>query len=143
MELGALLCTPAKPQCLICPVRAHCSAEAPELLPRKKPRRAPVDLEENCAWIAAEGHILLEQQTGRRWRGLWKLPPLAGSSATVDRTALLLELTYPFTHHRVRLSVYRSSAPPQLLPEQRWFRAAAESLPPMPSPHRRAVSALS
>ena len=36
MELGALICTPRSPQCLICPVREHCRAKNPETLPKKK-----------------------------------------------------------------------------------------------------------
>src|SRR5690625_7513518 len=36
MELGALVCTPKAPMCMLCPVHAHCqaySAEFDELLP--------------------------------------------------------------------------------------------------------------
>src|SRR3954471_23332049 len=78
MELGALVCTPRAPQCLICPVREHCRAENPESLPVKKPRRKTVELEEDCAWIVQGGKLLLEQQTGPRWKGLWKLPQFHG-----------------------------------------------------------------
>jgi A/G-specific adenine glycosylase len=30
MELGALVCLPKKPQCLVCPVRSYCRAQEPE-----------------------------------------------------------------------------------------------------------------
>jgi A/G-specific adenine glycosylase len=76
MELGAILCTPRAPNCLLCPVRKHCGAYLAgtvEVIPRKKPRRKTVLLAEPCAWIARKDRILLEQQTGSRWRGLWKL----------------------------------------------------------------------
>ncbi len=139
MELGALLCIPRQPQCSICPVRAHCRAESPETLPVKKPRRKTVELSEDCAWIVKDGHVLLEQQFGPRWRGLWKLPPLA---VRPEGAALLLALAYPFTHHRVSLSVYTGRAPRALGAEQKWFELANIADAPMPSPHRRAIRRL-
>ncbi|HEV7406625.1 MAG TPA: A/G-specific adenine glycosylase [Chthoniobacteraceae bacterium] len=140
MELGALLCTPRGPQCLVCPVRVHCAgAGAPELFPVKKAPRAQVGLDENCAWIVKRGAVLLEQQTGARWRGLWKLPPLAGGA---PGDPPLWKATYPFTHHRVTLRVYSSGAPRKLGTSQRWFTPVALKEAALPSPHRRAVDAL-
>lgn len=43
MELGATICRPKSPQCLLCPVRHHCHAFADAMtgaLPRKKAKRA-------------------------------------------------------------------------------------------------------
>ena len=82
MELGALICLPRSPKCLICPVQKFCRATDPESLPVKKPRRKTIELSEQCAWITSKDRILLEQQTGTRWCGLWKLPLLRGSAAT-------------------------------------------------------------
>jgi A/G-specific adenine glycosylase len=145
MELGALLCTPRQPQCLVCPVRIYCAGVgAPELFPVKKARRAQVELEENCAWIVKRGAVLLEQQVGARWRGLWKLPLLAGAAnAAVAKEEALWTATYPFTHHRVTLRVYRAAAPRKLSAAQRWFSREALQEAALPSPHRRAVEALS
>jgi A/G-specific adenine glycosylase len=102
MELGALLCIPRQPQCLVCPVREDCQAKEPERLPIKKPRRATVQLIEDCAWSFRDGRVLLEQQTGNRWKGLWKLPRLED----LPPRPPLLEAEYPFTHHRVTLRVF-------------------------------------
>lgn len=140
MELGALLCTPRQPQCLVCPVRAHCAgAGAPELFPVKKARPALVEVDENCAWIVKRGAVLLEQQTGARLRGLWKLPLLVDAAAGEP----LWKTTYPFTHHRVTLRVYEAAAPRKPGATQRWFAPAALQEAALPSPHRRAVDALS
>ena len=52
MELGALVCAPRTPQCLLCPIRTHCAAFAngtAESLPRKKPRRKQIALSEPSA----------------------------------------------------------------------------------------------
>ena len=39
MELGATICLPRKPLCVICPVRSFCAATDPESLPRKRERQ--------------------------------------------------------------------------------------------------------
>jgi len=142
MELGALVCTPRSPACLVCPVREFCAATEPETLPVKKPRRKTVLLTEHCAWSVKEGRILLEQQTGSRWRGLWRLPLLPGA----ERGEPLLALEYPFTHHRITLEVF----PAQFeggegdggLENREWFPLAGLESVPMPSPHRKAVKRL-
>ena len=138
MELGALICTPRAPACLICPVRMFCSAQQPELLPVKKPRPRTVRMVEECGWIVRHGEVLLEQQTGTRWHGLWKLPLLTEPHAGVP----LVALVYPFTNHRVELSVYHGSSPLIMAENQRWFGLADLEMTPMPAPHRRALKRL-
>lgn len=143
MELGALVCTPKAPQCLTCPVRPHCAAEAPETLPVKKPRPKVVKLTEKCAFITrraanGEGEIYLEQQTGKRWRGLWKLPLLGEENGRIPKEPLL-KLEYPFTHHRITLQVYAQEQP-FARDACRWF--SWRELPAMTAPHLRAVRQL-
>ena len=139
MELGALLCAPAKPQCLLCPVREECRTTDPDSLPIKKPRPKIVPLREDCAWIMRGRRILLSQQTGSRWRGLWKLPPL---TTPVNGHEPISFLTYPFTHHRVQLSIYRGAAPERLAPNEQWFLTAELSDVALTAPHRRAIEHL-
>lgn len=139
MELGALLCTPAKPHCLRCPIREDCRTTDPDSLPIKKPRQKTVAMREDCAWIVRGRRILLAQQTGARWRGLWKLPEL---STPVNGHEPLTFLTYPFTHHRVHLSVYPSAAPEQRLANEQWFLLAELRDIALAAPHRRAIEHL-
>jgi A/G-specific adenine glycosylase len=139
MELGALLCTPAKPQCLLCPVREDCRTTDPDPLPIKKPRQKIVAMREDCAWIVRGRRILLAQQTGARWRGLWKLPEL---NTPVNGDEPLSFLTYPFTHHRVHLSIYRAPAPTRLAPNEQWFLSAELADIALTAPHRRAIEHL-
>ena len=136
MELGALVCTPRTPQCPQCPVRAHCRAEHPASLPLKKPRRKTVALAEDCAWIVRDGHLLLAQQTGPRWRGLWKLPAL---TTPVRAAKLLLALDYPFTHHRVTLSVFATAAPKKIAAHDRWIALDEIETIALAAPHKRAI----
>ncbi len=141
MELGALLCTPRAPQCLLCPIRSHCAGfanGAAEELPRKKPRRKQVALAEPCAWTVSRGRVLLEQQIGQRWRGLWKLPSLPAAPDAEP----LLTLDYPFTHHRVTLSVFPQPAPSPLGENHAWHPLASLADVPLAAPHRRAIEKL-
>ena len=141
MELGALVCTPRTPRCGECPIRKSCAASAngtEESLPRKKPRRKQAELAEHCAWTVHRGRILLEHQTGKRWRGLWKLPALPAA----PHTAPLLTIEYPFTHHRVTLSVFPQPAPSPLRENLAWHPLATLSSLPLTAPHRRAIEQL-
>jgi A/G-specific adenine glycosylase len=138
MELGALVCTPRKPRCHACPIRGACATREPESLPRKKPRRQTVPLIEQCLWIARDDDcIVLAQQRGRRWHGLWKLP----RAARVRHGAPMTQLTYAFTHHRVSLQVYRGRSRP-LGATEKWF--ALRELPQvaLAAPHARVIRQL-
>lgn len=137
MELGALLCTPRAPQCLICPIRELCSADEPEKLPIKKARARTIALDEPCAWVRRDGEVLLEQQTGKRWRGMWKLPSTAPLQSKPLHTA-----EYPFTNHRVTLRVFAVRPPRSLGENQAWVRESALAELPLTAPHRRAIRAL-
>ena len=136
MELGALVCTPRAPQCPQCPVRAHCRAKNPAMLPLKKPRRKTIALVEDCAWVVRDGRVLLALQTGPRWRGLWKLPAL---TAPARAAKLLLALDYPFTHHRVTLSVFAAAAPEKIAAHHRWVALDAIETIALAAPHKRAI----
>ena len=63
MELGATLCMPKSPQCLLCPVAQFCEARKlgiAESLPEKRTKRATVEVTLAAAVFADEkGHTLL------------------------------------------------------------------------------------
>ena len=141
MELGALLCTPRQPQCLLCPIQTLCRAESPESLPLKAPRRKTIALQEHAAWIVRDNLLLLEQQKGKRAGGLWKLPLLDSPPLEAP---VLYETVYPFTHHKVTLTVRASTAPARQPENQRWFPLETVLTDaPLTAGHRRAITALS
>jgi len=135
MELGALLCTARSPQCLVCPIRPHCATREPETLPRKRARPKVVAIDEGCGWVIQRDRILLEFQTGPRWRGLWKLPGLRRSS---DEEPIFQSI-YPFTNHKVTLRVHRMAAPRRAGAPLAWVSLADISSLPLAAPHRRAI----
>lgn len=138
MELGALVCTPRNPACETCPVQSFCSASEPASLPVKKTRPKMVLLHEQAALILDNGQILLEQETASRWRGLWRLPV---PEKTPEGKALL-RIQYPFTHHKVTLTIFRGARRKSLSAHQRWFPVAELENVPLPAPYRRALRRL-
>jgi A/G-specific adenine glycosylase len=140
MELGALVCT-RTPRCGACPVADFCAARAEglqEVLPAKKARRRTARLAEPCALITRDGQVLLEHQSGSRWRGLWKLPAMD----RIPETAPDLVLEYPFTHHKITLSVYRQRAPRGDRAGCEWHAIAGLADVPLAAAHRRALQRL-
>jgi A/G-specific adenine glycosylase len=141
LDLGALICVARKPKCNVCPVNAFCRAKNPAALPVRSSRPETKRLIEAHALIVKNGRILLEQSR-QRWRGMWILPPLVVDRLKQSRFQRrpIYESVFPFTHHRVTLSVYRRGAPKRVAPGQRWFGSIEEVA--MPSPHRRAAQSL-
>jgi len=130
MELGATLCKSGKPDCSSCPVRPFCLAVTPEKIPVKPPRKAMIHQRDLRVFSQAKGRVFLVPSDGPRWRGLWLLP------AATREGKVLLELAYIVTRHRIQLEVMSER------PRAGWKAFDPERLPPMPTPHRRALSIL-
>jgi A/G-specific adenine glycosylase len=79
MELGATICTPKNPKCLICPVQGLCRAyefgEQEFYPPKKKPKEWLHIKEKLHCVVNNEGQVLLRLRAPGEWRaGLWDLP---------------------------------------------------------------------
>ena len=95
MELGALVCTPKNPRCLICPVQTHCQARKlglEEELPELPQRRESIRVTMAAALIERKGRYLMYRRTGTEvMKDMWEFPGgecLAGES---PRAALVRE----------------------------------------------------
>ena len=134
MDLGALVCLPRTPKCGICPISEFCRAKNPAVLPIKRPQAPVQELSEAHAFVVQQDKILLEQSR-TRWRGMWILPRLKSQPKSARP---IHSSTFPFTHHRVKLSVFRQKpcAPTR---QRRWFCLDEMDSIPVPSPHRRAI----
>ena len=136
MDLGALVCT-VRPKCEFCPVKGACAATDPSALPRKKARPALRLLAEHHSFSIRRRQVLLEQSQNR-WRGMWMLPRLKTPPASVQP---LHRSEFPFTNHRITLTVFRQRRSPRLATSsQRWFPIDRLDSLPLPSPHRRALA---
>lgn len=79
MELGARVCTPARPRCGECPVSRHCRAldelADPALLPRKAPRKARPHYQVAAGVIWKGAQVLIAQRpSAGLLGGLWEFP---------------------------------------------------------------------
>ena len=79
MELGATVCLPKNPQCLVCPVTEWCRARqlgTQSSLPVKIVPRKSVQEQRILFWIERGGHVLGWQRppTSRLMPGFWELP---------------------------------------------------------------------
>ena len=78
MDLGATVCTPRKPQCLLCPWQAQCLAlkagRAAEL-PVKTRKLKRSRREHWCLWIEqGERTWVMQRPDTGVWAGLWTFP---------------------------------------------------------------------
>jgi A/G-specific adenine glycosylase len=132
MELGATVCMPRAPRCPECPLRSDCDARRAgdaESLPVKARARPPRPLEAVAAWLPRRGRVLAVKRTQKGlMTGLWELPggeiagacdPESGLRAqlaeslglSVTRAEHVGEIDHLFSHRRLRLHVFRCSAP--------------------------------
>ena len=121
MELGATVCTPVRPACLTCPVRASCAGVgAPERYPAKAAKAAVPEAHAVAARIQEDGRILLARrpETGLL-AGLWELPGGLGDNLaavlagrlglTVAHAAPLGVVTHVFSHLRLHTAVFATA----------------------------------
>jgi A/G-specific adenine glycosylase len=122
MELGALVCRPKSPTCLLCPVRPQClgfeTGRAPDL--PVKPKRKPRPITRFTAAFARTdtGDIWLARRAGDGLLGgLWELPAVEqpGELATLGLNpgAQLTEVTHGFTHRVWEITVVAAHGVPQ------------------------------
>ncbi|WP_144789130.1 A/G-specific adenine glycosylase [Lysinibacillus fusiformis] len=96
MELGALICTPTSPKCLLCPVREYCTAfneGEPEKLPVKSKKIKMKHLSYDILVCQDEqGRFLMEQRPEEGLlANLWQFPMLDTSQVSVSVESFLKE----------------------------------------------------
>jgi A/G-specific adenine glycosylase len=91
MELGATVCLPRRPLCLLCPVAASCRARAlglQEAIPATAPRPAPLEVSEACALVVRERRFLMVRRAaGQLWEHFWEFPTMHVAGADPARRA--------------------------------------------------------
>ena len=120
MDLGATLCTPRRPNCLLCPVAAPCRARVEgraEAFPVKPPRKERPERRGHAFWVERAGEVLLVRREGRGMLGGMLALPDDGWSARADGSgAAPLEVewrtagqvSHVFTHFSLVLTVFRA-----------------------------------
>ena len=140
MELGATVCTPRNPRCLVCPIAAHCTTRGEHKMP---PRPAMLSREIAHALAlramrsgkAAQPHrdeILLERRPAHLtvMPGLWQLPALL--DAAVPEAVLRMTVRHAImqVNYYVRIRVVEEKEVDGLTEpggERRWVPLAVAS----------------
>lgn len=142
MELGQTHCTPTKPACDLCPVRPQCRATDPASLPVKHARQKMTEVTEHVVFLRTDEGVLLEQETGKRRTGLWKLPTLPTSHES-KFPPVLLRANYGITRYKVSLWVHEPRVQEKKWPDTHRVIPFDEiDSTPMPAPYRRALRSL-
>ncbi len=110
MDLGATVCTPKNPQCLLCPWADYCQSRTmPDL--EEIPIRRRLEKKEKHGYVYliynSKGEVLIRKRTEKGLlSGLYEFPwsdssPLFSSGEYTNR-----EVTHVFTHFKLTLRIY-------------------------------------
>ncbi|MEM9400728.1 MAG: A/G-specific adenine glycosylase [Verrucomicrobiota bacterium] len=142
MELGALVCTSASPQCLLCPLKKICQAKDPLSLPFKP--RAKI-IEEKAAFVLIEKNekILMQKaEEEGRWQGFHRFPQFDNATMQLDRK--VGALTFSITKYRVKASFSVAKLSIKKIPDKYcWINKDEISQLPLPAPHRKMLKMFS
>jgi A/G-specific adenine glycosylase len=160
MELGATVCTPRQPKCLLCPVREHCEAQSAgvqeRIPPPRKAKETPL-LRRQVLCVRRDDRYLIERRPAQgRWAGMWQFVTMAQDqrpTVALSRKHLGFELTKPapigevthgLTHRRYEFDVFACDAVgevPDVAP-RRWVTLAEIDAYPLPRPHVKVLGML-
>jgi A/G-specific adenine glycosylase len=133
MELGATVCLPKNPQCLVCPVQTFCEALAAgtqDQLPVKKKGPNTLREERTLFWVERGGHLLLWQRPAdsQLMPGFWELPETSQIKGLIGREELG-SFRHGITFHAYLFRVVTAS-PPVEIGAATWVNSKAlEGLP--------------
>jgi A/G-specific adenine glycosylase len=143
MELGATVCLPRNPLCLVCPLAACCRARhegTAAQLPVRLRKAEPVRLSGTLLVVRHRGRILLRQRGAglKRMAGFWDLPTPEDLPAARIGTRIG-EIRHTITHHHYTLEVRSAIAG---MPDEdgfRWFSIAQLAKIPFSTTARKAL----
>jgi A/G-specific adenine glycosylase len=152
MDLGATICTPKKPNCLICPVSKMCAAlkeGAPERYPMKAEKKDR-PTRHGAAFVLTKGDkVLLVRRGPSGLLGGMMMPPTsewlekkpaALSGAPADAAwERIGEVRHIFTHFALKLEVFRAEASARAKIPGEWI-PRDEALASLPTVGRKAVA---
>lgn len=159
MELGAVVCTPRAPACLLCPVREHCRAADAGMADRIPPprRRRVTPLERRVVLVVSRSrgsrreYAIEQRPPNGRWASMWQFPTFDAAPGGDESLAAMLPVLKPrrvgllrhaLTHRRYEFAVYAADAAEGVLPAgpvgpRRWVSPAELDRFPLSRPHER------
>jgi A/G-specific adenine glycosylase len=156
MDLGATVCTRARPRCEACPLARSCIAWRDGLvaqLPSAKPAKTtPTRATVMLILRDARGRVLLERRGPQGvWSGLWSLPEAAGIDdawrrarhhARIDAAVPLAPFVHVFSHYKLHIEplLFDGAAAAGGIadnPGLRWCDATEKAALGLPAPVRK------
>jgi A/G-specific adenine glycosylase len=153
MDLGAMVCTPKNPNCLICPLNTMCAARAegnPDRYPVKAVKK-PTPVRYGAAFVLVRGaEVLLVRRPpsgllggmvmppGSEWSTGKLEDPLEGAPAKASWERVG-EVRHVFTHFALKLDVWRAETPARAKVQGEWL-SHEDALAALPTVGRKAVA---
>ncbi|NYT65718.1 A/G-specific adenine glycosylase [Alcaligenaceae bacterium] len=160
MDLGSTRCTRGKPDCINCPLKATCYAQAMSVqheLPVRKTKK--VVPERHCAMLILtnKNKILLEQQPSPGiWGGLWSLPKYDDADnlriacthmgQTTHHAQKMASMLHVFSHFKLHIEPWlilcETPVVTQTNPDRSWVNLDQLSQMALPAPVKKLLEGL-
>ena len=149
MELGALICQPRNPTCLLCPLRAECAAVATgrvDEFPPPKEKKATRALRIPLYLVRdRRGRVLMRRESGRLMDAMYHLPHgdsslLEGTPLAATPGALLGTFRHTVTNRKIEFLVYEATVQGRSRRPYRWIDVDELASVPHPSYVRKALA---
>lgn len=157
MDLGATICTPRRPRCMLCPLREDCSAVVsgdPEHFPVRLPK-GDKPQRRGAAFVAVrdDGAILLRKRPEKGLLGGMTEVPTTGWTARVDGATTPAAapfsgdwrragtITHVFTHFALQLDVFHAHIKGDAPKGYFWSPAGEISGEALPTVMKKAIEA--
>jgi A/G-specific adenine glycosylase len=136
MELGATVCLPRKPLCLLCPLRTSCQGrDRAEEFPVKS-RVVQVKRAETVAIIQRGESFYCEQVAeGKPWHGLWRFP--AFDPEKMEQGRALAQIKYGITKYAVTMQAVSAKWKRRVPPAGRYLTVGQMEELAFAAPHRK------
>lgn len=145
LDIGALVCKKASPQCAVCPLQRKCLAFRNTSMaeyPNPKRKKAKPTKQAHFLWDSKAQSLVLEKRPSPGiWGGLWCFPEL---SAAPEQAKELGSFTHQFSHYRLEAKVWLRQAEAvhedaEYLTERRLVAATDLTNTGLPTPIRQFI----
>ena len=141
MELGATVCLPRKPMCLICPLHEGCRGRDRAGEFPVKSRVAQVKRVEIVAILKKGRRFYCEEvPEGKPWHGLWRFPDF--DPVRMERGEVIARLKYGITKYSVTMQAVSAKWKSRVSTAGRYLTAEEMHALAFAAPHRKLAKTL-
>lgn len=141
MELGATICVPRKPLCLLCPLKLDCLGRSRAGEFPVKTRVETIKRTETVAIIRQGGKTYAEQvPEGKPWHGLWRFPDF--DPERMKEGHAMTEIKYGITKYAVTMRAVEASWRKNARGSGVYLDRAEMAAMAFASPHRKLMQRL-